>query len=125
MKMTKEERRKRRHLRIRKKLSGTSEIPRAVVFKSNKHFYVSLVDDEVSPCKVLTTFSTLSPEFKENKGEKIKSYNTEGAKKLGELFAKKCIEMGITSIVFDRGGYKYGGRVKAFAEALRKGGVKF
>ncbi|HOL21684.1 MAG TPA: 50S ribosomal protein L18 [bacterium] len=125
MKITKKTRREKRHLRVRKKISGTLEIPRVVVFRSNKHFYVSLVNDEVSPSSVLLTVSSLSPEFKENKTDKLKGYNIEGAKKVGEIFAKKCIEKGITKVVFDRSGYRYGGRVSAFAEAARKGGLKF
>jgi len=126
MKITKEARRGKRHLRVRKKIYGTSEVPRVVIFRSNKHLYASLVNDEESPCRVLLTVSSLSSEFKENKVEtKVKGYNIEGARKIGELFAKKCLEKGITQVVFDRGGYKYGGRVKAFADAARKGGLKF
>lgn len=125
MKITKEIRRKKRHLRIRKKISGTLEIPRVVVYRSNKHLYASLVNDNESPSRVLLTVSSLSAEFRENKTDKLKGYNVEGAKKVGELFAKKCIEKGIKQVVFDRGGYRYGGRVRAFAEAARKGGLKF
>jgi large subunit ribosomal protein L18 len=126
MKITKEARREKRHLRVRKKIYGTSKIPRVVIFRSNKHLYASLVNDEESPCRVLLTVSSLSSEFKENKTEtKVRGYNIAGAGKIGELFAKKCMEKGITQVVFDRGGYKYGGRVKAFADAARKGGLKF
>lgn len=127
MKITKEEKRKKRHMRVRKKVRGTPERPRLVIFRSNKHFYASLVNDEESPNRVLFTVSTLSPDFKKEKDidPKIKSYNLEGAKKLGEIFAKKCMEKQITQIVFDRGGYKYGGRIKAFADSTRKGGLKF
>ncbi|MCX8082574.1 MAG: 50S ribosomal protein L18 [bacterium] len=125
MKITKEARRKKRHLRVKKKISGTSEVPRVVIFRSNKGFYASLVNDEHYPCKILLTVSSLSSEFKENKPDKTKGYNVEGAKRLGEIFARKCTEKGITKVVFDRSGYKYGGRVKAFAEAARKGGLKF
>ncbi|MCM8777450.1 MAG: 50S ribosomal protein L18 [Candidatus Omnitrophica bacterium] len=125
MKITKEIRREKRHLRVRKKISGTLEIPRVVVFRSNKHLYASLVNDDESPSRVLLTVSSLSPELRENKTDKLKGYNVEGAKKVGELFAKKCIEKGIKQVVFDRGGYRYGGRVRAFAESARKGGLKF
>ncbi|MCM8820556.1 MAG: 50S ribosomal protein L18 [Candidatus Omnitrophica bacterium] len=125
MKITKEIRREKRHLRVRKKISGTLEIPRVVVFRSNKHLYASLVNDDESPSRVLLTISSLSPEFRENKTDKLKGYNVKGAEKVGELFAKKCIEKGIKQVVFDRGGYRYGGRVRAFAEAVRKGGLKF
>jgi len=125
MKMTKEDRRNKRHLRVRKKVSGTSEIPRVVVFRSNKALYASLVNDEESPCRVLFTVSNLSAEFKKDTTKAIKGYNIQGAEDIGKLFANKCVEQGITQVVFDRGGYKYGGRVRAFAEAARKGGLKF
>jgi len=127
MRKTKEEKRKKRHLRIRKKISGTEERPRLVVFRSLKHIYASLVVDDVSPCKVLTTVSSLSEEFKKlaKENSNAKGGNVEGAKIVGTLIAKKAKELGIEKVVFDRAGYKYTGRVKALADFARKGGLKF
>ena len=122
---TKEERRKRRHLRVRKKVKGTYERPRLVVFRSHKHIYASLVVDEESPNKVLTTVSSLSPEFKTVENSEIKGGNVKGAEVVGKLLAEKAKSMGIEKVVFDRGGYKFHGRVKALAEGARKGGLKF
>ncbi|HNS32409.1 MAG TPA: 50S ribosomal protein L18 [bacterium] len=123
--LTKEERRKKRHLSIRKKIRGTSESPRVVVFKSNKHIYASLVVDESDSARVLLTVSSLSEEVKKDTSVKIKGYNIEGAKTVGALLGSKSKEMGIEKVVFDRNGYIYAGRVKALAEAARKGGLKF
>jgi large subunit ribosomal protein L18 len=125
MNLTKENRRRKRHLRVRKKIFGTKEMPRVVIFKSNKFVYASLVVDEELPSRVLTTVSFLSPEIKEKKQENVKGYNIEGAKQVGELLAKKSLEMGIEKVVFDRSGYKYTGVLKALADAARKGGLKF
>jgi len=110
----------RRHKRITKRIKGNKERPRLVVFRSKKHFYAHLIDD--SEGKVITGVSTLNREFKE-KG--LKSNNKEGAKILGGIFVKKLEELGIKKISFDRAGYKYHGRVKAFAEGVREGGVIF
>ncbi len=126
MKKNKEERRKKRHLRIRKKVSGTSTKPRLVVYRSEKHIYASLVNDEETPCKVLMTVSTLSKEFKKFSEEKnVKSYTKEAAKIVGQLIAERAKKEGIEKVVFDRGGYKYTGRVKELADSARKGGLKF
>jgi large subunit ribosomal protein L18 len=102
-----------RHKKIRSKISGTDKRPRLFVFRSNKHIYASLIDD-IKGKTILTTCD------KDLKGTK-----TERAEKIGEILAKEAKVKKITSIVFDRGGYKYHGRVKALAEALRKGGLKF
>ncbi|RKY39351.1 MAG: 50S ribosomal protein L18 [Candidatus Omnitrophota bacterium] len=112
--------RERRHLRIRKKIKGTHQRPRVVVFRSNKHIYAQLVNDEEQ--KVSTGCSTLSKEFKE---KKIKSSTKEGAKEVGKILAKKLIDLGIKKISFDRAGFKYHGKVKALAEGLREGGIEF
>ncbi len=122
---TKQQRRKKRHLRVRKKVFGTREVPRVVIFKSNRHIYASLAVDEEIPNKILLTVSSLSTEIKENKQEDVKSYNVKGARQIGELLAKKSLEMGISKVVFDRSGYKYTGKIKALADAARKGGLKF
>ncbi len=125
MTKTREERRQKRHLRVRKKIFGRKDAPRVVIFKSNRYIYVSLVVDEESPGKVLTTVSGLSPEIKGQKGEKVRGYNTAGARQVGELLAKKASQMGVTKVVFDRSGYRYTGRIKALADAAREGGLKF
>lgn len=108
-----------RHKRIRRKISGTGDIPRVAVFRSNKHIQAQLVDDEQN--KTLFGMSTYSTELK----GKTKS---EKAKELGQAFGKKVVGMEngrYLKIVFDRGGVKYHGRVKAFAEGLRESGLKF
>jgi len=126
MRLTGEKKRKKRHLRVRKKISGTYEKPRLVVFRSNLHIYASLVVDEEKPNKVLTVISSLTPGFKKLSGEgKMKGGNVSGAETVGALIAKKAKELKIEKVVFDRGGYKYTGRVKALADSARKGGLKF
>jgi len=126
MKKMKEERRKKRHLRIRKKVDGTATKPRLVVYRSERHIYASLVNDEETPCKVVMTVSTLSTEFKKISKEKnVKSWTKEAAKIVGQLIAEKAKKAGIEEVVFDRSGYKYIGRVKELADSARKGGLKF
>lgn len=125
MTLTKNQQRKKRHIRVRKKIFGTNDTPRIVIFKSNKAIYASLVIDEVSPNRVLTTVSSLSPEVRGEKKEGAKGYNVEGARQVGEILAKKALELGISKVVFDRGGYRYTGRLKSLADAARKGGLKF
>jgi len=112
--------RERRHRRIRKKIKGTHQRPRVVVFRSNKHIYAQLVNDEEQ--KVITGCSTLSKEFKE---KKIKSGTKEAAKEVGKILAKKLSNLGINRISFDRAGFKYHGKVKALAEGLREEGIEF
>jgi len=109
--------RERRHLRVRKKISGTAECPRLCVYKSNKNIFVQIIDDvkEVT----LTQASTLDKEVK------TKYSNKQAAKEVGELIAKRALEKNIKSVVFDRGGYIYHGIVKELAEAARKGGLEF
>ena len=104
-----------RHLRIRKNLRGTSAVPRLNVFRSNKGFYVQIIDDEES--KTLVSASSRELNLKEN--------NIESAKKVGALIAEKAIKADIKKVVFDRGGYLYHGRVKALAEAAREKGLEF
>lgn len=116
MALNKIEARKVRHFRIRKKIHGTSEIPRLNVFRSNKHFYAQLIDDDSK--KTLVSIST------EKMDLKVKS-NIAAAEKAGAEIAKKILGKKIENVVFDRGGYLYHGRVKAFATAARKAGLKF
>ena len=107
-----------RHLRVRKKISGTTERPRLCVFKSAKHIYAQMIDDTKGI--TLASASSLCSEFKENMK---KGSNIEGAKIVGELLAKQAKAKNIERVVFDRGGYLYHGRVKALAEAIRQTGI--
>jgi large subunit ribosomal protein L18 len=119
MALTKLERRSRIRMRIRKKISGTANIPRLAVFRSNKQIYVQIVDD----LKGVTLLSASSKE-KEFAG-KTGINKTDQAKLVGKALAERCKEKGIGSVVFDRSGYKYHGRVKSLADAAREGGLKF
>lgn len=110
--------RKKRHARVRAKLSGTAMRPRLNVYRSNKNIYAQLIDDENGV--TLANASTLDKDFNiESAG------NVEAAQKVGELIAKRAVEKGVKSVVFDRGGYLYHGRVKALAEAAREHGLEF
>ena len=109
--------RQRRHIRVRRKISGTAECPRLCVFRSNNNLYVQVIDDVAG--NTLVQASTLDKEVK------TKHSNKEAAKEVGALIAKRAIEKNIKTVVFDRGGYIYHGVVKELAEAARKGGLKF
>jgi large subunit ribosomal protein L18 len=109
-----------RKKRIRKKLSGSPERPRLTVFRSDKHIYAQIIDDTAGA--TLAVASTLSPEHKELAPAKGK---VEGAKRVGELIARKARDKGITKVVFDRNGYIYHGRVQALADAARQAGLDF
>jgi large subunit ribosomal protein L18 len=117
MAVTKEARRKKIRGRIRGKISGTAERPRLAVFRSNRDIYVQLINDEAG--STLAAASTRDKDFTRvgNKSEQGKT--------VGVAIAKKAAEKGISSVVFDRGGYLYHGRVKALAEGAREGGLKF
>lgn len=103
---------------IRSKISGTADIPRMSIFRSNKQISVQVIDDIAG--KTLVSASSLNKEVIELKGNK-----SEKAAKVGEIAAKKALDAGVTTVVFDRNGFLYHGRVKALAEAARKGGLKF
>ena len=112
--------RKRRHRRVRKQVVGTSERPRFNVFRSLKHIYAQVIDDTRG--HTLAAASTLDPEL----GDEVKGLTkTEQAKLVGELLAKRALEHGVKKVAFDRGGYKYHGRVKSLAEAAREEGLEF
>ena len=111
---------RRRHTRVRGKISGTPARPRLCVTRSNNNIYVQIVDDKAG--KTLLGVSTLGPDFKAS-GKR--GSNIEGAAELGSIVGKKCLEAGIDTIVFDRGGNLYHGRIKALAEAAREAGLKF
>jgi large subunit ribosomal protein L18 len=110
------EARLRRHARVRTKISGTAERPRLDVFRSSRHIYAQIIDDEAGV--TLASASTMDKDFTEYGG------NIDAAKAVGEKIAKVALEKGITEVVFDRGGYIYHGRVKALAEGAREGGLK-
>ena len=119
-KTSKKERTRKRHFRIRTKVVGTKEKPRLVIYKSNKHLYAQLIDD-TEACTLLassTLQSTLKKELK-------KTWTKESAKKIGEMIAKNALDKGIKKVVFDRGGNRYHGKVIAFAEGARAGGLEF
>jgi len=119
MALTKIERRKRIKMRIRKEIYGTKELPRLSIFRSNKQIYVQIIDDAEG--KTLLSVSSRIKEIADKAGiTKI-----EQAKLVGKIAAEKSKESGITTVVFDRNGYLYHGRVKALAEAAREGGLKF
>lgn len=109
-----------RRERVRKKIQGTAERPRLNVFRSLQNIYAQIIDDENRT--TLVAISTLAPELK---GKLPSSSNTEAAKAVGELLAKKAVEAGIKQVVFDRAGYVYHGRIKALADAARAGGLEF
>jgi large subunit ribosomal protein L18 len=110
---TKDERRYRRHLRVRKKVSGTTERPRLVIRRSLKHIYAQIVDDTAN--RTLMTVSS----------QDIEGKKTDKSIEVGKRIAARAKEAGIARVVFDRAGYRYHGRVKALADAAREGGLEF
>jgi large subunit ribosomal protein L18 len=114
--------RSKRHRRIRKKLQGTAERPRLVVFRSLRNIEGQVVDDDTS--RTIVGLSTLAAELRGFKGES-RNPRVDVAREAGKLLARKAKDAGVEQVVFDRGGYKYHGRVKAFAEGAREGGLEF
>ena len=112
--------RRNKHRKIRNRFSGTTERPRLAVFRSNNHMYAQIIDDTVG--KTLVSACTLQQDVKEGLE---KTNNVEAAAKLGTVIAKKALEKGINTVVFDRGGFIYQGKVKALAEAAREAGLEF
>lgn len=112
--------RQKKHRRIRNRFSGTAERPRLAVFRSNNHMYAQVIDDTVG--KTLVSASTLD---KDVKAECEKTNNLDAATVVGKVVAKRALEKGITTVVYDRGGYIYEGKVKALAEAAREAGLEF
>lgn len=119
-KVDKNELRKKRHLRVRSKLSGTPERPRLNVYRSTKNIYVQVIDD--SKGYTIVSASTID---KEIKSQLERTGNKDAAKAVGTLIAKRALEKGVSEVVFDRGGYLYHGRVKELADAAREAGLKF
>ncbi|MDR6940057.1 50S ribosomal protein L18 [Arcanobacterium hippocoleae] len=108
--------RARRHARLRKRISGTTERPRLVVTRSNRHMFVQVIDDTVG--KTLASASTMEEALRTKEANKV-----DKAREVGELVAKRALEAGITTVVFDRGGNKYHGRVAAVADGAREAGL--
>ena len=109
-----------KHRRIRNRFAGTAERPRLAVFRSNNHMYAQIIDDTVG--NTLVAASTLQ---KDVKAELEKTNDVAAAAHLGTVIAKKAIEKGITTVVFDRGGFIYQGKIKALADAAREAGLQF
>ena len=109
-----------KHRKLRNRFSGTAERPRLAVFRSNNHMYAQIIDDTVG--NTLVSASTLQ---KEVKAELEKTDNVDAAAYLGTVIAKRAIEKGINTVVFDRGGFIYHGKVKALADAAREAGLEF
>ena len=108
---------RRRHIRVRRKVSGTAERPRLCIYRSNRNLFAQLIDDVAGV--TLVSASTL------DKDVKVKASNKEAAKEVGTSIAKKALAKGVESVVFDRSGYQYHGIIKEFAEAAREAGLKF
>ncbi len=119
-KESRQEIRAKKHMKIRKRFSGTAERPRLAVFRSNNHVYAQVIDDVAG--KTLVSASTLE---KDIKAELKNTDDTDAAVKIGEVVAKRALEKGIKAVVFDRGGYIYHGKVKALADAAREAGLEF
>lgn len=110
--------RKKRHFRVRRLVAGSSERPRLAVFRSNKHIVAQVIDDSTG--KTVAAASTVESQFKGKA-----TGNADAARQVGELLASRAKDKGVSSVVFDRGGFKYHGRVAALADAARAGGLEF
>ena len=119
-KKSRKEVRAKKHMRIRNRFSGTAERPRLAVFRSNNHMYAQIIDDTVG--NTLVSASTLE---KDIKAELTKTNDVAAATYIGTVIAKRAVEKGITTVVFDRGGYIYHGKVAALADAAREAGLEF
>jgi large subunit ribosomal protein L18 len=119
-KQSRQENRRKKHLKIRNRFSGTVERPRLAVFRSNNHMYAQIIDDVAG--NTLTAASTVEKEIK----AKLKKTDTvEAATDLGKIIGERALKKGITTVVYDRGGFIYQGKVAALAEAAREAGLKF
>ncbi|MEX1093166.1 MAG: 50S ribosomal protein L18, partial [Acidimicrobiia bacterium] len=115
MKSTRQDARNRRHIRVRKRVHGTGERPRLAVFRSNKYIYAQVIDDVEG--------RTLASASSQESGLRSDNLNMKTAAKVGEALASRAKDAGVTSVVFDRGGYKFHGKVKALADAAREAGL--
>jgi large subunit ribosomal protein L18 len=120
MKTTRKDATRKRHSRIRRKVTGTSEQPRLAVFRSNQHIYAQLIDD--SQHSTIAAASTLEADLR---SVSTSGSNCETSAQVGKLIAERAIAKGIQQVVFDRGGNLYHGRIKALADAAREGGLNF
>ena len=112
--------RAKKHMRIRNRVNGTSECPRLAVFRSNNHMYAQIIDDTVG-----NTLVSASTAQKEVKAELEKTNDVAAAAYVGKIVAERALEKGITTVVFDRGGFIYHGKVQALADAAREAGLNF
>ena len=119
-KIDKNQERRRRHLRVRKKISGTAETPRLCVYRSLNHIYAQVIDDTKGV--TLCSASTMEKAVKAEIGDMTK---TDAAKVVGKKVAEKALEKGVKEVVFDRGGYLYTGRIRAVADGAREAGLNF
>ena len=117
MKTTRSQARKKRHVRVRKNLAGTQSTPRLAVFRSNRYIYAQVIDDDAG--RTLASAASTEPALRK------KTLSTETAAEVGKLVAVRATEAGVEQVVFDRGGFKFHGRVKALADAAREAGLKF
>ena len=120
---TKEDRRDRIKLRLRKRITGTGERPRLTVFRSVAHIYVQAVDDTTG--RTIASAGTVEPSVRAKMGDKIRGGNKAGAELIGQTIAERLTAKGLKQVVFDRNGFLYHGRVRAVAEAARKAGLEF
>ena len=120
---TKDDRRARIALRLRKRISGTTERPRLSVFRSVSHIYAQVIDDVSG--QTLVAASTVEPSLKSAFAKDVRGGNTEGAQTIGKTIAERAMAKGITRVVFDRNGFLYHGRIRAVADAARKAGLEF
>jgi len=117
MRATRHEARKRRHARVRRSLRGTANRPRLAIYRSNRYIYAQMIDDDAG--------ITLAAASSQEKDLRSKSLTTETASEVGKLIGARARDAGVTEVVFDRGGYRYGGRIKALADAARESGLEF
>ncbi|MEJ5338907.1 MAG: 50S ribosomal protein L18 [Aquificaceae bacterium] len=123
-KLGRHEKRERRHKRIRKKIVGTPERPRLSVYRSLNAFYAQLIDDSGGQSRTLVSASSIDPEFLQLAGKRG-GKSIEDVQKVAEILVKKAMEKGIRKVVFDRGGFLYHGKIKAFADKCRELGLEF
>lgn len=119
-KVSRKDVREKKHARLRNRISGTAECPRLAVFRSNNHMYAQIIDDTVG--NTLVSACTLDKEVKD---AVEKTNNVDAAAQVGTVIAKKALDKGITTVVFDRGGFIYQGKIKALADAAREAGLTF
>ncbi len=123
-KLSRHEKRERRHKRIRKKIAGTPERPRLSVYRSLNAFYAQIIDDSNGKSRTLVSASSIDPDFVQLTGKRG-GKSIEDVQKVAEILVKRATEKGIKKVVFDRGGFLYHGKIKAFADKCRELGLEF